>query len=89
MSMTSTDSNGDTPQCGQRQLNETVLHVDRIEVHDDHHGVAAVGRPLRVGKDLGVVGLVKRETPVVLQGRMIAADAIDSPDHLGEAAACR
>ena len=59
-----------------------VLHVMRIEVDDDQHGVGAVGRRLAVGDDLGVVGRVEAQRPIGLQRRMLAADLVDARDQL-------
>src|SRR6185436_7674908 len=42
-----------------RQVDVTVLHVVRIEVHDRQEPVGAERRGLAVGDDLGVVGFVE------------------------------
>src|SRR5215831_927005 len=67
---------------GERQLDVSVLHMKRIEVHDDENRIAAIGSALRVADELGVVRLVELESPVELQRGMFAADLVDAPDEL-------
>src|SRR3954447_26902136 len=69
----------------ERQLHEAVLHVHRIEVHDDQDQVAAIRGPLAVGQQLTVVGAMKRQPPVVLQRRMRSPDGVDLADVLSQA----
>src|SRR3954468_23292530 len=69
----------------ERELHEAVLHIDRIEVHDDEDQIPAIRRPLAVGQHLTVVGAMKRQPPVVLQRRMRFPDGVDLADELGQA----
>ena len=69
----------------QRQPHEAMLHVERVEVHDHQQEVAAVDRALAVAQQLGIVGVVELQTPVVLQCRVLAANRVDARDHFGKA----
>src|SRR5215471_6759562 len=51
---------------GERDLDVSVLHVKRIEVHDHENRIAGIGCALRVADELGVVRLVELEQPVEL-----------------------
>src|SRR6516165_3495125 len=63
------------------KLNVSVLHVERVQVYDDEDGIRAVGCALAVADELGVVGLVKLELPVVLQRAVLAANRVHSRDE--------
>src|SRR6516165_3255544 len=70
---------------GERQLDMTVLHVERIEVDYHEYRIAPVRRPLRITDELGVIGLLKLEMPVEMQSRVLTADRIHPTDELLQA----
>src|SRR4026207_551012 len=67
-----------------RQLHESVLHVCGIEVDNDEDQIAAVAGSLGIGEKFAVVGMMKRQPPVAVQGRMRSSDGVDLADELGE-----
>src|SRR6185503_7476638 len=63
-------------------LDVSVLHVMRIEIDDREHDIRSVRRVLAVGDDLRVVGRVKPQREVELQGAVRTADLVDAADQL-------
>ena len=59
------------------QLDESVLHVERVEVHDHHQQIQAVLRALAVAQELGVVGGMESQ-PRSLQGGVRALISLTS-----------
>src|SRR5207253_2732789 len=65
----------------RRRLHPSVLHVMRIEVDHDEHAARAVGRRFAVRDDLRIVGCLKPQRPVVVQGALAVADLVDAGDQ--------
>src|ERR1043165_9235012 len=62
------------------ELDVAALRIVRVDVDDRQHDVVAGG--LAVAEDLVVRRLVKEQRDVLLQGRILAADAVHERDHL-------
>src|SRR6266536_2927994 len=73
-----------------RRLDRAVLHVMRIEIDDRQQGAARIVRiGLAVREQRGVIGRVKAERRIELQGALLVADLIHARNQLLNVIAAR
>ncbi len=63
------------PQHVQIQMNPSRLNQERIEIDDYEDGVAAVGRPLRIADERGIVCGMEMEPLIAFECRVLPPDA--------------
>src|SRR5207244_11867354 len=70
------------PELLERKVDHPALHVVGVHVDDGQDHIRIVGRALRVGQELLVLGEVKSQAAVALERRMLAPGVVDDPNEL-------
>ena len=73
------------PELLERKVDHPALHVVGVHVDDGQDHIRIVGRALRVGQELLVLGEVKSQAAVALERRILAPDVVDDPHELTHA----
>ena len=70
---------------GQIEVDPAGLFMKRVQIAEDDDDVGKIVRRLAIADDCGIVGRMKTQIGVTLQGKILAANAVDAGDKILQA----